>query len=204
VVVDLELFSNGEPSLLPADYFHDLFLALFRPIPALQSMIERIMKQLHLIPNQFTVTHIRALYPGHPFEQSHNISDLEPSVWNAIDCTSYILGDAPVFVAADALAVKKVAQEYGRIRTTFPVVSDIDIDNSTEADPLHLNFAGNQDPTEFFSIFSDLFIMSQSRCVTYGLGGFGRFGALASFNSSCQIQHSVGGRILKCRPPKRT
>ena len=54
VVGDLE---DASYMLHPFDYFHDLFLALFRPVPALRDSIETIMKSLHLVPNQFVVTH---------------------------------------------------------------------------------------------------------------------------------------------------
>ena len=223
VVRDLEDVSSGGSSLHPKDYFHDLFLALFRPLPALLHMIETTMNSLHLVPNQFVVTHIRALYPGHPYDTSRNVSDLEPSVWNAVDCASYTFPGAPVFIASDTLASKQVAQEYGRRlhgqnqeknetkeQNNYPiVVSDLDMvadpTNSTMVDPLHMDYTqvGAHDPSEYFGIFADLFIMSQSRCVAFGGGGFGRFGSLASFNSTCRVQHSGQhkGRIFKCRPP---
>jgi hypothetical protein len=210
VVADLENVSSGVSLLQPAEYFHDLFLALFRPVPGLQEMIDRTMHQLNLVPNQFVVTHLRVLYPKHTFEISGDIGVLEPVVWNAVDCASYIFAGAPVYVAADALAAKQVAQEYGRSnRTTVPVVSDLDVveedttnsTNGTLADPLHLDFAQKQDPSAFYNVFADLILMSQSRCVAYSGGGYGRFGSLASFNSSCNAQHGgSSGQIWKCGP----
>ena len=223
VVTDLEDVTKGGLSFQP-DYFHDLFLALFQPVPALRDMIETTMTSLHLVPNEFVVTHIRALYPGHPYDTSRKVSDLEPSVWNAVDCASYTFPGAPVFVISDTMASKLVAQAYGHRRHSqsqthgknesnqynYPVVvSDLDMvansTNSTMVDPLHLDFTqvAEHDPSEYFGIFADLFIMSQSRCVAYGGGGFGRFGSQASFNSTCRAQHTGqnGGRIFKCHPP---
>ena len=167
VVGDLE---DASYMLHPFDYFHDLFLALFRPVPALRDSIETIMKSLHLVPNQFVVTHIRALYPDHPYEKSGNVTDLEPYGWNAVDCGSYTFPGAPVFVALDASISKQVATAYDRhghgqnqenAETTdcnnLVVISDLDnISNSTNgtmADPLHLDQAGvgKHDPSEYSS-----------------------------------------------------
>jgi len=220
----LEDASSEQPVSKPADYFHDLFLALFRSVPCLLNMIDETMQQLNLIPNEYMVAHIRSLYPKHPYAVSGNIHDLEPAVWNAVDCASYVLAGAPVFVAGDALAVKQIAQEYGRSnRTTARVVSDLDLvreakedftvdnaeykgttnDGALVANPLHLDESDEKDPSAYYSIFHDLFFMSQSRCVSTGAGGYGRFGAEASFNPSCVVQHTKRhrGEIITCRPP---
>jgi hypothetical protein len=61
-----------------------------------------------------------------------------------------------------------------------------------------LNFAKKEDPSAFFGIFVDLIVMSQSRCVSFGAGGFGRFGSLVSFNASCQIPHILKNRMQTC------
>jgi hypothetical protein len=212
VVADMKEYYNvtaenqDEIIEYPGIFFHDLFLALFRPVPGLKDKIDRTLQLLDLQPNQFVVTHIRALYPGAAYEKSLNVSDLRRPVENAIDCASYTFEGAPIFVAADASAAKEVAQEYGRTRTVpLRVVSDLDIPNTTRADPLHMDYAQEADPSAYYNIFADLFIMSQSRCVAYGAGGFGRFGSLSSFDPSCNAQHTgqSKGRILKCAPPKR-
>jgi hypothetical protein len=53
-------------------------------------------------------------------------------------------------------------------------------------DPPHLkNFAKLDDPSGFYGIFVDLFLMSYSYCFIYGAGGFRRFGALVSFHPHC-------------------
>jgi len=203
VVADLEE-SVGRPRQHPREYFHDMFLALFRPVPAVQIIIDSLMDKLDLHPNQFVATHIRALYPGHPYEKSRNIQDLRPTVEHAVQCASSRLIGAPVFVAADNVAAKEIAQDYGRTNKIFPIVSDIDMDNdnnnATRQDAVHMEFDQKEDPSAFFGIFVDLFIMSQSRCVAVGVGGFGRFGSLASFNASCRAvygkQHK--GQLMDC------
>ena len=67
-------------------------------------------------------------------------------------------------------------------------------------DPPHLNFATPDDINDFYIIFVDLFIMSYSKCVVYGSGGFGRMGSLVSYNPYCGISYSIddGGKLQKC------
>jgi len=197
MVADLEPTS---PRANPREYFHDMFLALFRPVPSLQLIIDRMMEELGLHPNQFVATHIRSLYPGHPYEKSLDVRDLRPTVLHAVECASSTLAGAPVFVAADTAAAKEVAHQYGSTNTVFPVVSDFDLDNSTRFAPVHLEFDQKEDPSAFFGIFLDLFIMSQSRCVAFGVGGFGRFGSYTSFNASCKAQYDKPhkGRLIEC------
>jgi hypothetical protein len=67
-------------------------------------------------------------------------------------------------------------------------------------DPPHLNFATqSNDITDFYVIFVDLFLMSYSKCVVYGAGGFGRMGSLVSYNPYCGIPYTRNGGILqKC------
>ena len=189
------LTSPGHPS----EFFHDMFLALFRPTPDLQRIVEIHMRTLNLRPNQFVTAHIRAKYPGEPYRETWNTTLLATSVIHAVDCASSLAPTLPVYVAGDTIRALEAAQEYGRHRTSsYPVVSLLDIDILPREDPPHLNFAARENPSDFFPIFSDLIIMSQSRCVAFGAGGFGRFGSLASFNSSCQVMHSGNGVLNDC------
>ena len=189
------LTSPGHPS----EFFHDMFLALFRPTPDLQRIVEIHMRTLNLRPNQFVTAHIRAKYPGEPYRETWNTTLLAISVIHAVDCASSLAPNLPVYVAGDTIRALEAAQEYGRHRTSsYPVVSLLDIDILPREDPPHLNFAARENPSDFFPIFSDLIIMSQSRCVAFGAGGFGRFGSLASFNSSCQVMHSGNGVLNDC------
>jgi hypothetical protein len=197
----------------PPEFFHEMFLALFRPTPTLRTLVEHQMQQLDLWPNQFVTAHIRAKYPGEPYRETWNVTLLQRTVTNAVDCASSLVSSAthlPVYVAADTLVSLEAAQEYGRYSTPYRVVSHLDVPKSDEnsnasdiqvlplQDPPHLNFAKEEDPSAFFSIFADLFIMSQSRCVSFGAGGFGRFGSLVSFNATCRIAHSTRGRLNNC------
>lgn len=195
-----EIVSDLEPttSANPSEFFHDMFLALFRPAPDLQRLVESLMQMLNLQPNQFVTAHVRAKYPGEPYRETWNMTLLRMAVRNAVDCASSLAPTMPVYVAGDTLRALQVAQEYGIHTASYPVVSHLDVDLFPREDPPHLNFARKENAAEFFSIFADLFIMSQSRCVAYGAGGFGLFGSLASFNASCKIAHSRQGVLNNC------
>lgn len=205
--------TSGQAIANPPDFFHDKFLALFRPVPALHALVEHEMQELDLWPNQFVTAHIRAKYPGEPYRETWNVTLLQRTVENAIDCASSLVSGKglPVYVASDTLVSLQAAQAYGKSSTPYRVVSHLDVPTSDESssnfqvqkklphqDPPHLNFAKEEDPSAFFSIFADLFIMSQSRCVAVGAGGFGRFGSLVSFNATCHIAHSTKGKLNSC------
>lgn len=211
----------------PLFFFHDLFLTLFRPSQDLAKVIDRQMIGLDLWPNQFATAHIRAKYPGEPYRETWNLTLLQDSVTNAVRCASSLARSAflnttsssqpsqesmqhhpPIFVASDTLVSLQAAQAYGH-EVPYRVLSYLDVpqteDNVNDPgpvvpieDPPHLNFAKEEDPSAFFSIFADLFLMSQSRCVSFGAGGFGRFGSLVSFNSTCRGPHSIKGEKVHC------
>lgn len=198
VVAEIESTPITAKTSNPSDFFHDMFLALFRPTPDLQSLVDTLMQRLNLQPNRFVTAHIRAKYPGEPYRETWNVTLLQQSVVNAVRCAASLAPDLPVYVAGDTLRALEAAQDYGRRFASYPVVSHIDVESLPKADPPHLNFAQKDDPAEFFSIFADLFIMSQSQCVAFGAGGFGRFGSLTSFNSSCHVEHSHEGSLNNC------
>ncbi len=192
----VKVASEMDDAVKPAStFFHEMFLALFRPAPALLPLVEHQMQVLNLRPNQFVTAHIRAKYPGEPYRETWNLTLLERTVTNAIDCASSLAQSLPVYVASDTLVTLQAAQHYP---SKTRVVSHLDANALPHQDPPHLNFAKEDDPSAFFSIFVDLFIMSQSRCVAFGAGGFGRFGSLVSFNTSCQVTHSTRGKWKNC------
>jgi hypothetical protein len=49
--------------------------------------------------------------------------------------------------------------------------------------------AGEHEPQDFYDTFVDLYILAESRCITYGAGGFGSWASLISRNSLCSIRH---------------
>ena len=209
-----------------ASFYHELFLGLFRPAPPVQQIIDEYMDHLNLRPNQYVVAHYRAKYPGEPYRETWNKSILEQTTKNAIHCASSLAPGLPVYVASDTVAALQAiprlfpsnATNYDIKTTNHPssvmvVRSYLDatpvrewknhtehIQRAPPMDPPHLNFAALKDPSGFYSIFVDLFLMAHSRCVAFGAGGFGRFGSLVSVNASCKRPHSIQGILQSCQP----
>eukprot|EP00980_Cylindrotheca_fusiformis_P022725 scaffold9646_cov133-Cylindrotheca_fusiformis.AAC.8 len=198
--------------------YHSFFHVSFAPSPAIAKIVQSTFPLLE--PNSYVVAHIRAKYPGEVFRETGNLTALQAIVDNAI-CVAASLQTTtttttttststtttpqpppsrptPVYLASDAIAVLQAAA------TKHPhVLSQLTTPSSSsqpllDGDPPHLNFAQKDHPSAFYSIFVDLIIMSHSQCVTYGAGGFGRFGSLVSHNVTCRKAHSIKGVLQEC------
>jgi len=189
------------------EFYHDLFPRVFRPSPPIHRLVLRVLQELQLQPNRFVVAHYRSKYPGEPYlESGKNGTILQAFCRNAIDCASSLAPGLPVYVAADTAASLLAAQTYSMV-SKHRIVSRLDASSNSSnnlsmiaaaEDPPHLNFAQRDTPDAFYSIFVDLWIMAQSKCVAFGAGGFGRFGSLVSFNASCRMPHSKQGKMQSC------
>ncbi|KAL7566740.1 hypothetical protein ACA910_017790 [Epithemia clementina (nom. ined.)] len=163
----------------------DTWQVLFTPSPDVSALIVDFLNESHLKPGQYVSAHLRALYA---------VEDREPAVvrsWteNAVNCSSQLLGPQyfPIFFAADNLAASILAQRYGD-HMGVPVVTR----RHYKTEPLHLDKATDwrkRKPSEYYDAFVDLYLLSLSRCVAYGVGGFGKFASWLSYNSSCAMQH---------------
>jgi hypothetical protein len=61
-------------------------------------------------------------------------------------------------------------------------------------------------PSEYYDTFVDLYLLAMAKCVTYGVGGYGRWASYMSFNSTCAIRHHTFTGIHSCpfvKPPKQ-
>jgi hypothetical protein len=54
-------------------------------------------------------------------------------------------------------------------------------------------------PSDFYSIFVDLYLMANGRCVTYGQGGFGQYALLLRYNATCEGRHIYRGKHQHCK-----
>jgi hypothetical protein len=173
--------------------------------------------------NGYMVAHYRAKYPREPYRETWNVSVLEHTAIHAVDCArnrSSSKADAVYFASDTALAVQAIYKQYSLHEPHNPNGSSDDIyvwsylnlqysdvtqnegetPNATipfATDPPHLNFANLNDPSGFYGIFVDLFLMSYSTCVVYGAGGFGRFGSLVSFQPKCGSAFTKQGGVLQ-------
>jgi hypothetical protein len=174
-----------------ADVFHGLFRAFFTPVPRLAAVIEQHMKEHHLVPGEYSATHLRAMYGNRKWRNPNETIALAV---NGINCASNLYPGAPVYFAADIKFAVQVAQEYGRQRS-LPVGS-LDFNDN----PLHFDKDKTwfeRDASAYDDTFLDLYMLAQSRCVAYSNGGYGTFGMLLSHDASCAI------RFFKGRKPAR-
>lgn len=171
--------------------YHDMFRVLFEPSPPVAEQIDINMESLRLVPGAYSAAHFRVLYgrESRPEEQTKKVAI------NAINCASELRPGGPVYFAADNKFAVDHIKEYAA-KNSLPVVS---VDHEDE--PLHLDKATNwtaRKPSEFYATFVDLYLLGQSRCTAYSNGGFGTFGLLLSFNSSCSVRYFSKQIIKQC------
>jgi hypothetical protein len=188
-----EYFNNQtDVQIMFEEVYHDLFRSFFRPSPPLKLRIERHMRSLQLVSGEYAAAHFRALYG----RNERPTDEIKRIAINAINCASELRPGGPVFFASDCKPAVDFVADYSQ-KKGLPVVSLVH-----ENEPLHLDKAldwENRTPVEYYPTFIDLFVLGNSRCVAYSSGGFGTFGLLLSFNSSCSV-HYFGKRIIKDCP----
>jgi hypothetical protein len=171
------------------EHYHDCWYSLFTPTFLLARTIELVMEQLNLIPGEYAVAHLRALYGIE--DMGRDLEYVKRWTRNAINCVSGLRPGGPFFFASDSLYAKKIAIQYGA-EHNVSVVSVID-----DKEPLHLDLAEDwktRSPSEYFPIFVDLYIMSFGSCFSYNVGGFAKWAQLISGrNFSCNLRHWTNG-----------
>mmetsp|Transcript_2643 Transcript_2643/g.4112 ORF Transcript_2643/g.4112 Transcript_2643/m.4112 type:complete len:542 (-) Transcript_2643:238-1863(-) len=205
-----------------ADLYHDVFRLLFEPTPPMALRISNAMDRLGLVPGHYTAAHMRARYPAnrgplgfHRIGQSvkeavtvdkkgnwpfHKVKKEAIEVaTNAINCAYWLNPGAPIYFASDSHDIVKYIVEdspFANNTMGFPVVGLV-----TTVEPLHLDTPQNHACSDFYSAFEESWILGQSSCVSVGMGGYGRFGSIQSYNHSCSEQHrNYQGLQQKCPP----
>jgi hypothetical protein len=200
-------YNSNRDSLEEPDFdsiFHSIWRIFFTPAPALAEAIEETLRRAGLRPGAYTAAHLRALYTA-----DHRAEDMI-QMWtlNSIHCAVQIQPPSeqkwPVFFASDSIAAIRNAKLYGQTYAVDVVTRE---DASSDgANPLHIDKTRDwkhRPPSDFFAVFIDLYMMALSRCVTYGMGGYGRFASLMSGNASCSMVHMSATHVNACDPPKR-
>jgi hypothetical protein len=124
----------------------------------------------------------------------------------------------PIFVATDSSRAATAVAAYGKrrnapyVRQRESTLAESDAASSSSAssssstsasasEPLHLdrgsahlnrNASGwttAQDPADYYDTFVDLYLLAGSRCITYHVGGYGRWANLLSSNITCEMNH---------------
>jgi hypothetical protein len=172
------------------DIYHDLFRLLFEPSPAIAAILRREMGEAGLTPGEYAVAHYRAFY-GRETRHPKTIADY---AINAANCASNLRPGGPIYFASDSVFALSTVRDYGK-KNNYKIVT---IENH---EPMHLDKAGNwsaRHPSDFYSIFVDLYLMGMGRCLSYGQGGFGRYGLLLGYNASCTNRHTWNTHLLAC------
>jgi hypothetical protein len=183
--------------------FRDVWNVLFTPAPPVQALIDQNMKELSLVPGQYVAVHVRSKYK---VDNSNNL----PMIHNSINCASTMLqqnkpDDAsssswPIYFASDSSNATKHAVQYAQQGNKKNATSIRIAFRKTDREPLHLDRGGsdflkksnawrNNTASDFYDVFVDLYLLANSGCSTIGIGGFGKWGALMSYNTSCIVRH---------------
>ena len=177
---------DGEGPLAFRRHYHDCWYVLFTPVPSIATMIEDELRKSGLKPGHYGVAHLRALYQV----ETEGRDPVLIADWTrkAINCLSR-LRPGPYFFASDSHDARKVALDYGNERSVHIVAR-------TEASvPVHMDIAdAGQDVTSLYDVFVDLYLMSFGRCLSYNMGGFGKWAQLLSGNDfTCNIRYWTKG-----------
>jgi len=197
--------------------FGGMFYTLFTPSSALESLIQRRLTELRLVPGEYVGVHLRARYPPQVFrskgKQKHRgVIDKEGGfqlkgdlrramvtvATNAINCAIQVMPNASIYFASDS------DQLVDYMTSASPFLSDGIVDimsHEHQGEPIHLDTKAwvNYTPSDFYPAFLDLWLLGRSRCTVFGRGGFGKMANSLSYNHSCYICHrNWQGKISPC------
>jgi hypothetical protein len=207
----LESSSEHELDFLYDKVFRHVWKVFFQPSPAVQAQINKQFQLLQLQPGQYVAAHVRALYQSNAVEQHEEINAIHCASQLAVATAAIDSGGSnggrngrrhvlPIYFASDSNRTVAFAREYGKSIQGIHVVS-----RASDREPLHLDRGRdfltkaadewrNHTASDFYDIFVDLYILSMARCITHGIGGYGKLAVLLSGNQSCSMDH----RKTKC------
>jgi hypothetical protein len=176
---------------LPFDrVYRAMWDVLFTPSAPVAALIDQNYKDLSLVPGEYVATHVRTLYMS---DKSSNLV----MVHTGINCATELKPGWPIYFASDSSNASRSALTYGRSKNATIVARIAD------TEPLHLDRGieflkrtdswKNLSSSAFYDVFVDLYLLANSRCVTHGKGGYGKWGSLLSYNSSCSKSHHKAG-----------
>jgi len=187
--------------------FGTVWRLVFTPTPALAAQITDTLDRTGLVPGHYSAAHLRALY-GVPTREPQLVT-----AWtqNAVHCAVMAQYDnnnhdtaAAVYFASDSESAVQTAVSYGAlhgVRVMSRSSVDVVVTNNNE-NPLHLDKTKDwrrRPPSDFYSVFVDLFVMSLGRCVAYSMGGYGRMAALMStIAAGCSMMHMNATALAEC------
>jgi hypothetical protein len=210
--------SNGSPNDEPDHdhVFKPLWKAFFTPSPAVQALLDREREALQLTTDHYVAVHIRSQY--HNYLSDLQIRTLVRHAMNcgsqlqlklkqlSVDANNTPDSAEPIFVATDSSRAATAVAAYGKRRNAHyfrqreSTLAESD-SASSASEPLHLDrgsahlnrnasvWTTAQDPADYYDTFVDLYLLAGSRCITYHVGGYGRWANLLSSNLTCEMNH---------------
>ena len=220
-----QAFTKKAGGVVYADIYSRLWHLLFQPVSRLQQKMDAQLDAHQLVPDQYVATHLRLQYPtangvhhGHApnhnkVKQQKTRTQIAKATTHALQCASVAYPGAPIFVATDSPGtvrpvVHDLVQKYKndsqtRIRIVMlpPSSSNTTLATTNNTDKsLHLDHDSewqNRTPDEYDSVFIDLYLLGQARCVMYGRGGYGKLGSLLS-SGAATCGFDVSATQLPC------
>lgn len=114
-----------EIDMIYKTYYHDMFRMLFRPSPAVATLIEYEMNISNLQPGNYSVAHYRSLYEyetkANIIEKNRNddskstlpsFDEIYRRTINAIHCAYQLLPGRPIYFASDNPLANQIALSY--------------------------------------------------------------------------------------------
>jgi hypothetical protein len=172
------------------DVFHDLWTAMFRPVPRLQAKIDAQLVAHGLTSGQYAATHIRARHNKHL-----SSAEVIQATRRALRCTSQLFPGAPILVASDLSDVYQVARN---VSLEYPD-SLLRVETLEENSFIHLDWDPQWETRtadDYDGVFQDLCLLGSAKCVSHGVGGYGKFGMRMTVGAStCGFDHAKLPRI---------
>ena len=212
-----DLRQGGSGWMYP-DMIGDIFRVIFKPVIPLAQNINSTMTRLGLVENEFVSVHVRARYPVpklkalRSFDRREEFKGLEfegdvkkyllTVMENAIKCGNLLAPHLPMYFISDhhnatqyVISNDFIGKDGESFRPLGPASGVIPL----HTDAVFLEEVKEIDAEKFYPIFEDLLIMGGSRCVSFGMGSFGSFGAGLSGNR-CKSNHRRynGDPIKEC------
>jgi hypothetical protein len=178
------------------DIYGDMFRTLFKPSPPVAKLVQDEMRKLNLFPGQYVTAQYRAYYKYEDDKSKLPFQEVLSHSKHAVDCAHKLLPNHPIYFSSDSNQAENLAVEYGK-SLNYSVVFQ-----QNQDDPLHLDTDSIKNQTHppgaYYDVFVDLWVMGNARCVTHGIGGFGRWATLLSFDPKCIARHSYARKFYDC------
>jgi hypothetical protein len=168
------------------EVYHEVWKAMFTPVPAIASAVKRVLDDNGLVPNGYSAAHLRVLYQ----QNDRKEGVLQRWTRGGINCASTLRPGKPIFLTSDSDYVTTYGPIYGREQNGTIVVHE-----SYPNPPLHLDQAdivqrngtllSRPPPSDFYDTFTDLYLLALSGCVFSSKGGYGMWAIYIGGNLKC-------------------